>query len=151
MTAITKSVLPASVVTFSALRSCCEARRLLQQSAERRRLEQVAAPPGALAELELREDRGGFRRPGGLALLPQPAEPVAQLAVTRLAVEDPLDHELGRNRSVPAVLLQPEGDVEAGLLAEAVELAAESKGDRAARVTGTVFDPKAQMLAVPDG
>src|SRR5207248_2059597 len=75
---------------------------------------------------------------------------VTQLAVAWLAVEDAPDHELRRDRAVPMVLLEPEGDVEPQFPPEAIELAAEPESDRAPRVARAVLDPEAEMLAVAE-
>src|SRR5262249_55156382 len=107
-----------------------DAVRRLEQLAEARRFEEVPAPRLALAELELGEDRRGLRRPRLPALAPKARQPVAQLAIARLGVEDAPDHQLGSNRAVPVVLLEPEGDVERRLLPQAVELAAEAQFER---------------------
>src|SRR5438132_6307362 len=110
----------------------------------------MAAAGLVLAELKLREDRRCIRRQHLGPFAPEAGQPVAQLAVAGLAVEDSLDHELRGDGAVPVVLLEPEGDVEPELLPEAVDLPAEAERDRAAGVTGAVLDPKAKMLAVTD-
>src|SRR5919201_5940093 len=109
-------------------------------------------PPRRLSilEPELREDRGRLGRPGALTLAPELREPVAQLSVARVGVENTPDDELRRNRPVPLVLLEPEGDVERNLLPEAVELPPEPERDRTAGILGPVLDPEAEVLAVTD-
>ena len=72
----------------------------------------VAAPA---REPELGEDAARLRRPGVLARPPLVGEPGAELVVGVRRVEHAPDDELRRDRAVPAVLLEPEGDVEARL------------------------------------
>src|SRR3989449_1368966 len=102
-------------------------------------------------DLQFREDRRRVRRPCGRALAPEPAQPVAQLSVARLAVEDALDHELGCDGAVPVIFLEAESDVELQLPPKAIELAAEAERDRAAGVARAILDPEPKMLAVADG
>src|SRR4051812_6712251 len=99
-------------------------------------------PPARLSalELELGEDCRRVSRPRLRPFPPEAGQPVPQLAVAGLAVEDSLDHELWRHSAVPAVLLEPEGDVELELLPEAVELPAEAERDRAAGIASAVLD-----------
>jgi len=146
-----KSVLRVSRVTSFRSGRFGEAWRLLEQAAERRRFEEMATAGLVFAELELSEDRRRFGRPRLGPFAPKSGQPLAQLAVARLAVEDSFDHELWRDGSVPVVLLEPEGDVKSLLLAEAVELPSEAEGDRAAGIPGAVLDPEAKVLPVPDG
>src|SRR5438034_11691068 len=94
------------------LRSFSEPGRHLEQAAEGRRFQEVAAPGLVRAELQLPEDGRSLGGPGVRLLAPKARQPVTQLAVARLAVEDAPDHELRRDRAVPMVLLEPEGDVE---------------------------------------
>src|SRR6266516_3686852 len=132
------------------LRSFSEPGRHLEQAAEGRRFQEMAAPGLVRAELQLREDGRRFGGPGGRLLAPQARQPVTQLAVAWLAVEDAPDHELGRDSAVPVVLLEAESDVEPQFLPEAIELATEAESDRAPRVARAVLDPEAEMLAVAD-
>src|SRR5262249_50423309 len=124
-------------------------RSQIKQRPERRRFEE--APPRAVADLQLGEDRPRVRRPRCLTRAPLPDKPRAKLLEPVDGVEDAANDELRRHRPVPAVLGQPEGDVVAGLAAEAVELAAEPEGDRLARVAPAVPHPEPQVLALADG
>ena len=72
-------------------------------------------PPAARVEAELAEHRARLRRPRALAGAPELGEPVAQLLVARRRVEHAPHDELGSDGAVPAVLLEPERDVEAAL------------------------------------
>src|SRR5207302_8300742 len=119
-------------------------------SSERGGFEQMPPLLAVGGERELREDRGGLGRPGGRAGAPQAGQPVAQLAVAGLGVENSLDDELRRHRSVPAVLLEPERNVVRNLLPEPVELRAEPERDRAAGIATAVPDAEPQVLAVAD-
>src|SRR5919198_490377 len=67
-----------------------------------------------------------------------------------MGIENPPDNELRRDRPVPLVFLETEGDVERSLLPKSVELPPEAEGDRTARVAGPVLDPKPEVLAVAD-
>ena len=58
------------------------------------------APSRRLGELELLEDRARLGRPRGLALLPEPREPRAQVADPVVGVEDAADDELRRNQQL---------------------------------------------------
>ena len=84
---------------------------------ERSRLEQL--PPGALARAELGEDAARIGRPGVLPGPPEIRKPRSQLLVGSGRVEHAAHDELRRDRAVPAVLLQPERDVEATAGSEA--------------------------------
>src|SRR5205085_625732 len=77
-------------------------------------------------------------------------EQAAMIAVTIVGVEDAPDDELRRDRAVPVVLLEPEGEVVAAHAPIAVELRPEAEGDRATGVALTVADAEAQMLALAD-
>ena len=121
-----------------------------KELSERGRFEQL--PLAAVrVDRQLGEDPPCFRRPGGIACSPEPREPCAQLLVRVGRVEDPPDDELRSDRTVPVVLLEPEGDVEVRLQAHPVELAAEAEGDRTSGVAPLLAHPKAQVLSVPDG
>src|SRR2546426_4611917 len=102
-----------------------QSNRLVEQRSEALRLEQAAAH--TVGELELVEDLLG----GGLARLGRPflPEPRTELAVTIGRLEHAPDDELRRDRSVPPVLLEAEGDIEAPLAARPVEVGAEPEGD----------------------
>src|SRR5207248_9900628 len=104
--------------------------RLVEQRAEALRLEQAATR--SMSELELVED---LLR-GGVALLraPLPPEPLHELAVALMRIEDAPDDELRCHGSVPAVLLQPEGDVEAAEATQPIKMRAEPEGNRAAGI-----------------
>src|SRR6478672_9139633 len=125
-----------------------ERRRLFEQAAEGRRFQQVSSVHLPVFDLQFRENRRRLRRPGGRALAPETAQPGAQLPVARLALEDPLDHELGCDGAVPVIFLEPKSDVELQLPPKAVELAAKAECDCAAGVARAVLDPEAKVLAV---
>src|SRR5579885_2659109 len=108
------------------------------------------AAPLARDELELLEHGAGLRAPPALAAPPLPGEPRAELGVALVRGEDPADDELRRDRPVPAVLLQAEGDVVAADAPEAVELRPEAERDRRAGVAASLADAEAQVPAVPD-
>ena len=74
----------------------------------------------------------------------------AQLVVGARGVEHAPHDELWSHGAVPAVLLQPEGDVEVRLALQALELAAEPERDRAARVASVLADAEAEVLALAD-
>src|SRR5439155_25731180 len=119
-----------------------------QERQEALGLKQVALP--ATVEGKLLEDRG--RRcvtPVGL-FPPFGLQPLAQLRVAVVAVEDLANVQLRRDGAVPLVLLESEGDVIAADVAKPVELGAEAEGDRAARVAPVVADAEAQMLPLAD-
>ena len=80
-----------------------------------------------------------------------PASARAQLLVAVRRVEEPAHDELRRDRPVPAVLLQPAGDVEAALRAQPVELRALAERDRAAGVAAVLADAEAEVLPLADG
>src|SRR5512140_1961113 len=82
-------------------------RRLFEQAAEGRRFQQVSSVHLPVFDLQFRENRRRLRRPVGRALAPETAQPGAQLPVARLALEDPLDHELGCDGAVPVLFLEP--------------------------------------------
>ena len=85
---------------------------MCQQRPERGRLEQLPLATGVV-DCKLGEDPAGLGCPRCLAGAPQVGEPRPQLLVGVGRVEDAPDDELGRHGAVPAVLLEPECDVEA--------------------------------------
>src|SRR5919109_869415 len=97
-------------------------------------------------ELELCENRCRLRRPGFLPLPPEVGEPVPQPEETLVGVEDAPDHELRRDRPVPAVLLEPERDVEAAVAPQPVELPTLPERDRRTGVLAAVPDAEPEVL-----
>ena len=79
------------------------------------------------------------------------AKAAAQLLVALGRVEDPPDDELGRDRAVPVVLLQPERDVEQAGREQPVELRALTERDRAPGVASVLTHAEAKMLPLSDG
>src|SRR5919106_1940310 len=104
------------------------------------------AARAARFDFELVEDRLSLRR--ARARRPLRAEPGVELFKALVGLEDAPHVELRRDGAVPAVLLEPEGDVEPDRPAEAVELGAEAEGDRTARVGAFTADAEAQVLAL---
>ncbi len=86
-----------------------------------------------------------------LAAAPFGGEPGAELVVALVGVEDPAHDELGGDRSVPAVLLEPEGDVVVVEAAVAVDLGADPERDRGACVAAALAHAEAEVLAFADG
>ena len=127
-------------------------RRLVEQAAERLRLEQAPPPRAVARQLELREDRARRRA----STRPRRArhslrEPAAQLLVALGRVEDPAHDELRRDGAVPAVLLRAGTRRRSARAAEAVDLRAAAERDRRAGVAAALADAEAEVLAVADG
>src|ERR671936_594838 len=102
-------------------------------------------------ELELVEDLLCDRLAFTARAAEFPGEPLAQLAVALVGVEDPADDQLRRGRPVPTVLLEPERDVVRAVAPVAVEPRAEAERDRAAAVDAVLADPEAQVLPLAHG
>src|SRR5439155_546585 len=96
---------------------------LAQDGEEGRRFDEVPAALASAVQPELGEDCGSL----GASLLrfrpPFVGEPGAELSIAIRGVEDVPDHELRGNRPVPAIRLEPEGDVVVDRTAVAIELA----------------------------
>src|SRR5436190_5679001 len=105
-------------------------------------------PRPAVFQLELLEDllRVPVTRLGG----PLRLQPRVELIEAIVGIEDAADHELRRDRSVPVVLLQAEGDVVPSFTPVAVELRPLAEGNRTPRVASVPLHPEAQVLAVAD-
>src|SRR3954451_14944503 len=103
----------------------------------------------ALGEAELGEDRGRLRVAALLA--PLGLQPLALGEVALVGVEDEPHVELRRDRAVPLIGLELEREVVAADPAQAVELAAEAEGDRAAGVAAVGAHAELEVLALADG
>src|SRR3954467_12266116 len=119
-----------------------------QQRDEALGLEQMP-PRASLGETELGEDRGRLRVAALLA--PLGLQPLALGEVALVGVEDEAHVQLRRDRAVPLVGLELEGEVVAADAAQAVQLPAEPEGDRAAGVAAVRADAELQVLALADG
>src|SRR5581483_8589574 len=130
------------------------------------RLRAAAPPPGAARRapgtsptragcasrcrpVELLEHPPGRGRSLARSCPPLGCELGAQRAVAIGRLEGPPDHELRRRGAVPGVLREPEGDVVLSHPPVAVEMRAETEGDRAAGGTAAVEHAEAQVLALP--
>src|SRR2546430_6462805 len=100
------------------------------------------------AKSQLLEDRRGRHVTLSRRLPPLELEPLPQLRVAVVPVEDLAHVQLRRDRAVPLVRLELEGDVVAPHAPEPVELRAETERDRAAGVAAVVADAEAEMLPV---
>src|SRR5262249_33642119 len=103
----------------------------------------------ACLDVELVEDR---LRLGIAAAVCKPlrTQPFVELVEAIVGIEDATHDELRRDRAVPMVLLQAEGDVVPSDTAGTVELGSLAERNRSARVTPVTLQTETQMLSVTD-
>ena len=121
LAALLAELLARPAALSGSLRRPAQLERLVEQRAgtSPTRAGSATAPPSS------RPSSAKIASPSGLSVVPRATrrEALAQLQVAVGRVEDPPDDELRRRPPVPAVLLQPEGDVVAPDPPVAVELA----------------------------
>jgi len=107
-------------------------------------------PPGfTRLELELVEDRLRLRI--ALGGLPLCAQPCVHLGETIIRIENAAHHELRRDRAVPLIGLQTEGDVVLSRAPVPIELRSLAERDRPAGIVTVVMYPEAKVSTLADG